>query len=408
MTVAKETLSETTTQAIEGARSELVEVALDIHAHPELNYQEQHAAGLLSGTLEQHGFQVERGVGGVETAFTATLPGGGGDGPTVAVLAEYDALPEIGHGCGHNLIAMAAIGAGLGLKANLDNLPGKIMVIGTPAEEGGGGKIRMLDAGVFEGVDAVLSSHPSSNRTVIPTDIPMGESWSLAMVGFRYIFHGKAAHAAAMPHEGVNALNGVIHLFSGIDSLRQHLREDTRIHGVITDGGMAPNVVPEYAAANFMLRCRDRDYLSDVIVGRVLKAAEGAAAMTGCELEVQEYYPFYENVRPNGVIAGLLLNNAGVSGLALDAPLPGRQGSAASTDFGNVSQVLPSYELRYAVSEQPVASHSREMAATAITDYAINAAINVAKTMTLTACDLLLDSTLLPAARAEFEQRRGA
>lgn len=408
MTVAKETLSETTTQAIEGARSELVEVALDIHSHPELNYQEQHAAGLLSSTLEQHGFQVERGVVGVETAFTATLSGGAGDGPTIAVLAEYDALPEIGHGCGHNLIAMAAIGAGLGLKANLDKLPGKIMVIGTPAEEGGGGKIRMLDAGVFNGVDAVLSSHPSSNRTVIPTDIPMGESWSLAMVGFRYIFHGKAAHAAAMPHEGINALNGVIHLFSGIDSLRQHLREDTRIHGVITDGGMAPNVVPEYAAANFMLRCRDRDYLSDVIVGRVLKAAEGAAAMTGCELEVQEYYPFYENVRPNRVIAGLLLNNAGVSGLSLDAPLPGRQGSAASTDFGNVSQTLPAYELRYAVSEQPVASHSREMAETAITEYAINAAINVAKTMTLTACDLLLDSTLLPAARAEFEERRGA
>ncbi len=408
MTIAKETLSETTTQAIEAARPELVEVALDIHAHPELNYQEQHAAQLLSGTLEKHGFKVERGVGGVETAFTATLPGGVGGGPTVAVLAEYDALPEIGHGCGHNLIAMAAIGAGLGLKANLGNLPGNIMVIGTPAEEGGGGKIRMLDAGVFKGVDAVLSSHPSSNRTVIPTKIPMGESWSLAMVGYRYIFHGKAAHAAAMPHEGINALNGVIHLFSGIDSLRQHLREDTRIHGIITDGGMAPNVVPEYAAANFMLRCRDRDYLSDVIVGRVRQAAEGAAAMTGCGLEVEEYYPFYENVRPNAVIAGLLLNNAGVSGLPLDEPFPGRQGSAASTDFGNVSQALPAYELRYAVSETPVASHSREMTETATSEYAINAAINVAKAMTLTACDLLLDPSALLAAQAEFDQRTGA
>ncbi|MEE3249278.1 MAG: M20/M25/M40 family metallo-hydrolase, partial [Chloroflexota bacterium] len=185
---SKAALSETTSQAIESARSELVEVALDIHAHPELNYEEQHAAELLSGTLEKHGFEVERGVGGVETAFTATLPGRGGDGPTVAILAEYDALPDIGHGCGHNLIAMAAIGAGLGLQANLENLPGRIMVIGTPAEEGGGGKIRMLEGGVFEGVDAVLSSHPSSNRTVIPTDIPMGESWSLAMVGYRYIF----------------------------------------------------------------------------------------------------------------------------------------------------------------------------------------------------------------------------
>ncbi|MCI0898735.1 MAG: M20 family metallopeptidase [Chloroflexi bacterium] len=404
----KKSLSETAAQAIEGARPELVELALDIHAHPELNYQEQHAAQLLSETLEKHGFKVERGVGGVETAFTATLPGGAGDGPTVAVLAEYDALPDIGHGCGHNLIAMAAIAAGLGLKANLDKLPGRVMVIGTPAEEGGGGKIRMLDAGVFEGVDAVLSSHPSSNRTVIPTDIPMGESWSLAMVGYRYIFHGKAAHAAAAPHEGINALNGVIHLFTGIDALRQHVREDVRIHGIITDGGKAPNVVPEYAAANFMLRCRDRDYLSDVVVGRVLQAAEGAAAMTGCRLEVEEYYPFYENVRPNAVIAGLLLNNAAVCGLKLDEPLPGRQGSAASTDFGNVSQAVPAYELRYAVSEQPVASHSREMAETAVSEYALNAAINVAKAMTLTACDLLLDPNLLPAARTEFEQRGGA
>ena len=404
----KKSLSETAAQAIEGARPELVELALDIHAHPELNYQEQHAAQLLSETLEKHGFKVERGVGGVETAFTATLSGGAGDGPTVAVLAEYDALPDIGHGCGHNLIAMAAIAAGLGLKANLDKLPGRVMVIGTPAEEGGGGKIRMLDAGVFEGVDAVLSSHPSSNRTVIPTDIPMGESWSLAMVGYRYIFHGKAAHAAAAPHEGINALNGVIHLFTGIDALRQHVREDVRIHGIITDGGKAPNVVPEYAAANFMLRCRDRDYLSDVVVGRVLQAAEGAAAMTGCRLEVEEYYPFYENVRPNAVIAGLLLNNAAVCGLKLDEPLPGRQGSAASTDFGNVSQAVPAYELRYAVSEQPVASHSREMAETAVSEYALNAAINVAKAMTLTACDLLLDPNLLPAARAEFDQRGDA
>ena len=405
---SKQVLSETTAKAIEEARAELVEVALDIHAHPELNYQEKHAAELLSGMLERHGFQVERGVGGVETAFTATLPGGAGDGPTVAVLAEYDALPEIGHGCGHNLIAMAAIGAGLGLKANLDKLPGRVMVIGTPAEEGGGGKIRMLDAGVFEGVDAILSSHPSSNRTVIPTDIPMGESWSLAMVGYRYIFHGKAAHAAAAPHEGINALNGVIHLFTGIDALRQHLKEDVRIHGIITDGGKAPNVVPEFAAANFMLRCRDRDYLSEVVVGKVRQAAEGAAAMTGCRLEVEEYYPFYENVRPNAVIAGLLLDNAALAGLKLDEPLPGRQGSAASTDFGNVSQAMPAYELRYAVSEQPVPSHSREMAETVTSEHALSAAINVAKTLALTACDLLLDPTLLPAARAEFDQRGNA
>ena len=280
-------LTETATKAIDAAREELFGIALDIHAHPELNYQEFHAAKLLSDTLEAHDFAVERGIGGVETAFRATLEGGAGDGPTVAVLAEYDALPEIGHGCGHNLIAMAGLGAGLGVQANIKNLPGRLVVIGTPAEEGGGGKIKLLDAGVFDGVDICLSSHPSSNRTVIPQDIPLDESWSLAMVGFRYIYHGKAAHAAAAPEEGINALNSLIHLFTGIDALRQHLREDTRMHGIITDGGLAPNVVPEFAAANFMLRCRDRNYLSDVIVGKVLKIAEGAALISGATLEVE-------------------------------------------------------------------------------------------------------------------------
>ena len=400
-------LTETATKAIDAAREELFGIALDIHAHPELNYQEFHAAKLLSDTLEAHDFAVERGIGGVETAFRATLEGGAGDGPTVAVLAEYDALPEIGHGCGHNLIAMAGLGAGLGVQANMKDLPGRLVVIGTPAEEGGGGKIKLLEAGVFDGVDICLSSHPSSNRTIIPQDIPMDESWSLAMVGFRYIYHGKAAHAAAAPEEGINALNSLIHLFTGIDALRQHLREDTRIHGIITDGGLAPNVVPEFAAANFMLRCRDRDYLSDVIVGKVLKIAEGAALITGATLEVEPYYPFYENVLPNGVLAENFRANAEAVGMRIDAPTGGRRGSGASTDFGNVSQVLPSLELRYAVSETPVPSHSRQMTETAITETALSSALNVAKVLSLTASDFLRDPARLKEAQAEFAKRSG-
>jgi len=400
-------LTETATKAIDAAREELFGIALDIHAHPELNYQEFHAAKLLSDTLEAHDFAVERGIGGVETAFRATLEGGAGDGPTVAVLAEYDALPEIGHGCGHNLIAMAGLGAGLGVQANMKNLPGRLVVIGTPAEEGGGGKIKLLEAGVFDGVDICLSSHPSSNRTIIPQDIPMDESWSLAMVGFRYIYHGKAAHAAAAPEEGINALNSLIHLFTGIDALRQHLREDTRIHGIITDGGLAPNVVPEFAAANFMLRCRDRNYLSDVIVGKVLKIAEGAALITGATLEVEPYYPFYENVLPNAVLAENFRANAEAVGMRIDAPTGGRRGSGASTDFGNVSQVLPSLELRYAVSETPVPSHSRQMTETAITETALSSALNVAKVLSLTAGDFLRDPARLKEAQAEFAKRIG-
>ncbi|MYC31111.1 MAG: M20 family metallopeptidase [Chloroflexi bacterium] len=402
---AKDDLATRSNSTIENSRRELFDLSLDVHAHPELNYEEYYSSNALAGFLESRGLPVERGIGGVETAFRATIPGGGGEGPTVAVLAEYDALPEIGHGCGHNLIAMAAMGAALGLQANAQSLPGQVVVIGTPAEEGGGGKIKLLEAGVFDGVDATLSSHPFSNRTLIPATAARGESWSLAMVGYRYMYHGRAAHAAAAPEAGVNALNAVIHLFTGIDALRQHLRDDVRIHGVITDGGMAPNVVPEFAAANFMLRSRDGRYLSDEVVGKVLQVAEGAAAMTGARLEVEEFYPCYENVQPNVTLAQAVGANAQALGFKLDEPVAGRPGSGASTDFGNVSQVMPAFELRYAVSETPVPSHTRDMCATATTDLALSNALVVAKALSLTATDLLRDASLVEAAKTEFAER---
>ena len=401
----KDELAAGSNSAIENAKQDLFDLSKDVHAHPELNYQEYYSSNALAGFLEQNNLQVERGIGGVETAFKATIPGGGGAGPTIAVLAEYDALPEIGHGCGHNLIAMAAMGAALGLQANAPNLPGRVEIIGTPAEEGGGGKIRLLEAGVFDAVDATLSSHPFSNRTIIPAVSPKGESWSLAMVGYRYMYHGRAAHAAAAPEAGINALNAVIHLFTGIDALRQHLRDDVRIHGVITDGGTAPNVVPQFAAANFMLRSRDGKYLSDEVVGKVLRVAEGAASMTGARLEVEEFYPFYENVQPNLTLVQAMAANAQALGIRLDDPIPGRAGSGASTDFGNVSQVMPAFELRYAVSETPVASHTSDMCATAITDLALSNALQVAKALSLTAADLLRDATLVEAAKVEFADR---
>ena len=403
----KDDLAGRSNSVIESSRQALFDLSKDVHAHPELNYEEFYSSNALAGFLEKHDLAVERGIGGVETAFRATIPGGGGDGPTIAVLAEYDALPEIGHGCGHNLIAMAAMGAAMGLKANAQDLPGRVVVIGTPAEEGGGGKIRLLKAGVFDGVDATLSSHPFSNRTIIPAAAPRGESWSLAMVGYRYMYHGKAAHAAAYPEAGINALNAVIHLFTGIDALRQHLRDDVRIHGIITDGGTAPNVVPEFAAANFMLRSRDGRYLSEEVVGKVRQVAEGTAAMTGARLEVEEFYPFYENVQPNVTLAQAVGANAQALGIKLDEPVPGRPGSGASTDFGNVSQAMPAFELRYAVSETPVPSHTRQMQETAVTDMALSNALLVAKTLSLTASDLLRDATLVAAAKAEYADRNG-
>ena len=253
------------TQAIDANREELVDISLDIHAHPELNFLEHHAAELLADTLERHGFVVERAVGGVATAVRGTLEGGAGDGPTVALLAEYDALPEIGHGCGHNLIAISNLGEGLGVQAALKNLPGGLVVLGTPAEEGGGGKISMIDADVFDDVDISLFSHPTSNLTIFNSTAAIGEMGVLANVRYRFEFYGKAAHAAAQPGAGINALNAVIHTFDGIDSMRQHLRSDTRIHGIITDGGTAPNVLPEFAAADFVLPSRDRVYLNEIV-----------------------------------------------------------------------------------------------------------------------------------------------
>jgi amidohydrolase len=394
------------TAAIDAAAEDLVAISRDIHAHPEVNYEERHAATLLTDTLERSGFAVERGSGGVETAFRATLEGTG-PGPTVALLLEYDALPEIGHGCGHNLIAISNLGAGFGAQAVMDRLPGRLVLLGTPAEEGGGGKIRMLDAGVFDGVDVALSSHPAGNLTVLRDNAPEDEQAMLAMVGYRYAFHGVAAHAAARPDAGVNALNAVIHLFTGIDGMRQHVRDDVRIHGIVTDGGTAANVVPEFAAANFMLRSRDGGYLRDTVEPRVRAIAEGAALMTGARLEVSEFYPFYDNVRPSNALARAARRHAEALGVALADPALRPGGGGASTDFGNVSQRVPALAMSFAVSERPVPGHSQEMTAAAITDLAHRSAIDVAKTLALTACELLERPELLAEARAEFG-RRGA
>ena len=222
------------------------------------------------------------------------------------------------------------------------------------------------------------------------------------MVGYRYAYHGKASHAAAAPQEGINALNAVIQLFTGIDALRQHLPDDVRIHGIITDGGKVPNVVPDFAAANFMLRSRDREYLEEV-VEKVRSVAEGAAQITGARLEVLPAHPLYENVRPNGALAKAILANAEAVGMHTDEPPPG--GSGASTDFGNVSQVVPAFALRFAVNQAPVPGHSLALAEAAKTDLAHESALNTAKVLALTACDLLADPALLAAAQQEFAAR---
>ncbi|HZJ73040.1 MAG TPA: amidohydrolase, partial [Planctomycetota bacterium] len=258
-------------RAVDDLGAELEALSHRIHAHPELGYREVQAAGWLAEFLGAQGFKVDKGVGGVETAFRAILETG--DGPTIAILCEYDALPGIGHACGHNVIAAAGAGAGAGLAALRSQLPGgRIHVIGTPAEEGGGGKIRLIKAGVFQDVDCAMMIH-GFDRTLAHQDL-------LGIVRASFEFTGKASHAAADPWEGINALDACVQTYNAVSMLRQQVRPECRIHGIITSGGAAANIIPEQAAATFYVRAPRIDLMWETYA-RVRACAEGAAQSTG-------------------------------------------------------------------------------------------------------------------------------
>ena len=311
------------------------------------------------------------------TAFTASIKGDS-KGPVIALLAEYDALPGIGHACGHNLIAMTNIGAFLGFLALKGNFPGEIKLIGTPAEEGGGGKISLLDKNIFDDIDISLSSHGSSNTTILWEDVPMGTGMSLATSKAIYEFYGKSSHAAASPEKGLNALNAVINLFSGIDAIRQHVPDDVRIHGIITEGGKAPNIVPDFCAADFLIRSKSSSYLDDLRM-KINNIAQGAALMTGTELKIITTDIGYKDVIPNTTIAGIGKNMIKEMDIVLNPQPPNKYGSGGGTDFGNVSHVMPSYAFNFAVSETPVTGHSPDMEKASISDLAHNNAIAISK-----------------------------
>jgi amidohydrolase len=267
--------------AVERKAAELIEAADWIHAHPEIGHQEVEASKRLSGMLQSAGIPVEMGTAGMATAFKAALGGQRGERPRIAILAEYDALPGLGHGCGHNLIGTSAIGAGLALAEVIPELDGSIWVLGTPAEESAapnsGGKVHMVNAGIFTDVDAAIMFHPGT-ETAVTLDS------SLAARGFEFYFHGRAAHAAGAPEEGINALDAVVAMYNAVSMLRQQVRSDVRIHGIILSGGAAANIIPDYAAIRYRTRANDSRYLADV-VARVVACAEGAAKVTGCRLE---------------------------------------------------------------------------------------------------------------------------
>jgi amidohydrolase len=401
MAVELEQLKQRVCAAVDRRAAELMATADWIHAHPEIGHQEVEAAKRLSGLLESAGIPVEMGTAGMATAFKAELEGRqtSQQRPRIAILAEYDALPGLGHGCGHNLIGTSAIGAGLALQEVIDDLNGSIWVLGTPAEESAapnsGGKVHMVNAGVFESVDAAIMFHPGT-ETAITLDR------SLAARGFEFFFHGRAAHAAGAPEDGINALDAVVLFYNAVSALRQQMRSDVRIHGIILSGGAAANIIPDYAAIRYRTRADDSEYLSDV-VERVVACAEGAAKATGCRLEWTEYMPGYENTMPNKVLLNLMSENLRSIGLKVNNER--RRSGRGSTDFGNVSRRVPGIEARIAITDKwDVPGHSIEFREAAVSDQGRQAMISAAKGLAMTAVDLLTRPELLAQAKDVFQE----
>ena len=380
---------------IDELADQLLAVSHAIHANPELAFEEHEACALLASTARRLDLPVDTGVYTLETAFEGSL-GGHAAGPTVAILAEYDALPGIGHACGHNLIATSALGAALGLKAVEDQLPGKVRLIGTPAEERGGGKELMARAGAFDGVDAAMMIHPAGvNLATMPC---------ICVAEVEVIYHGRSAHASAMPHKGINALDGMLLAYQAISNLRQHIRDHERIHGIVTEGGQAPNIVPDRAAGAFYVRAANEQDLAR-LKPRVQACFEAGAKGSGCEVEVNWANVDYLDLNTNWPLAGRF--QAHGERLGREFLKPVALGGAGSTDMGNVSHRVPSIHPMLACAPPNVVIHNPEFAKWARSEQGDAAAIDGAKALALTAADYLLDTSLQAEVRKAFAISKG-
>ncbi len=374
-------------ESVESHKQQLVQLSFDVHDNPELGFKEEKAAAWLTGYLEDNGFHVERGIAGLPTAFRATY---GKESPRIALLAEYDALPKVGHGCGHNIIAVSAVGAGVACRRTVDHLGGSIVVMGTPGEEVLGGKIDLVKAGSFKEIDVAMIVHPDTRN------MPTQEA--LAASTLEVEFFGRPAHAASQPHKGINALDALVLAFTAINSLRQHIREDARIHGIITDGGEAPNIVPAHSAATFLVRALDNDYLTE-LKDRVLNCFRGASMASGARLEYTWKNRPYAPMKNNVTLAGLFKQNLESLGRTVDDF--DRRSGLGSTDMGNVSQVVPSIHPTIAIAPREVLLHSPEFATATLSEAGQNGLLDAAKAMAMTVVDILQPG-ILDKIRQEF------
>jgi amidohydrolase len=375
---------DTAKQIVDDFRGQLIELSHRIHAHPELAFEEDRASAWVAETLAQAGFDVEMGICELPTAFAART----GHGPLqIGICAEYDALPDIGHACGHNVIAAAAAGAGLALAPMVDDLAITVTVFGTPAEEAGGGKVRMLDRGAFAGIHAAMMVHPAP--------VELETMPCLAVSQLVVHFHGKAAHASAFPELGINAADAATVAQVAIGLLRQHISVSDRIHGIVTRGGEAPNIVPAQVSGEWNVRARTKEDLA-TLEARVRRCFEAGAVATGATLDIEPKGPVYAEMRDDTELVGLYRGNAEQLGRQF-RPLPGDLGQryAGSTDMGNVSQLLPTIHPMLGLGCLPVVNHQPEFTAQCVTPTADHAVTDGATAMAWT----VIDAATRPAVR---------
>ncbi len=361
--------------------TELLELSRALYNDPELAYAEHRSAELCAQLLESHGLVVERGAYGLPTAFAARA---GTTGPHVVICAEYDALPEVGHACGHNVIAASAVGAGIALAALADDIGLRITVLGTPAEEVGGGKVDLIEAGALEGVDAAMMVHPSPFDDYAPRGLAI-EEW-------RVVVRGRTSHASAAPELGRNALDGLVLGYTSIGLLRQHFRPLQQVHGIITHGGAAPNIVPDLVEASYYLRAVDAADLED-LRGRFRACLEGAAHASGTTVEITQVGHAYEPISAHQGLAAAF--TAACAALGRPYTPDPQDGLGGSTDFGNVSQLVPGLHADLAVHSWPTVNHQIEFADHCVTEAGDRALLDGAMAMTLTALRIAANPTLL-------------
>ena len=358
-------------------KERLAEISDYIYNNPELGNEEYKAVEALTTFLKEHDFKIEAPIADMATAFKATFDSGK-PGMTIGYLCEYDALPKIGHGCGHNMIGAMSAGAGVVLSKVLHEIGGKVIVYGTPAEETNGGKVILAEAGVFDELDAAMIVHPDGETRASGS--------SSALYPIRFIYKGKTAHAASCPEKGINALNSVIQLFNGIDALRQHVTPDVKMHGIITKGGVAANIVPDEAVADFYFRASTKERVTEV-VEKVKKIAEGAALMTGATLEMERYELPYDDLNTNETLSEIFNSNLRELGIT---DIKEAKATGGSSDIGNVSYVAPTIHPYIGITDCPMVGHSVEMANATTTSKAHDRLLIAALAMAYTGHDVIV------------------